>query len=338
MVFDSWRKPNVPAAKLSRSWWVAAGAVVGVIVVLLAGLSWYWSREPKVFWVNAAMGGDTSVSGYATTDTLIKVADFLLEKPGGFLSNDIGLPGVFLDNMPNFEFGVLVQTRDLARVLRNDYSRSQSQSTENPYLAEAEPKLNYDNTSWILPASESMYREGVEELKAYRDALVNRGEVDAQFYARADNLREWLVVVEKRLGSLSQRLSASVGQVRVNTDLAGEPDGDTATPRPENIDVKTPWLEIDDVFFEARGTAWALVHFLRAAQFDFADVLEKKNATVSLRQIIRELEASLAPISSPVILNGRGYGFFANHSLVMASYLSRANSAVIDLRELLAQG
>ena len=129
-----------------------------------------------------------------------------------------------------------------------------------------------------------------------------------------------------------------VGQVRVNVDLAGERAADNATPRDTNISVKTPWFEIDDVFFEARGTAWALVHFLRAAEFDFGPVLEDKNATVSLRQIIRELEASLTPIRSPIILNGSGYGFFANHSLVMASYLSRANSAVIDLRELLAQG
>jgi hypothetical protein len=29
---------------------------------------------------------------------------------------------------------------------------------------------------------------------------------------------------------------------------------------------------------------------------------------------------------------------FANHSLVMANYLSRANAAVIDLRQLLSQG
>ncbi len=67
-------------------------------------------------------------------------------------------------------------------------------------------------------------------------------------------------------------------------------------------------------------------------------MLDKKNATVSLRQIIRELEASLEPLHSPIVLNGTGYGLFANHSLVMASYLSRANSAVINLRELLDQG
>ena len=39
-----------------------------------------------------------------------------------------------------------------------------------------------------------------------------------------------------------------------------------------------------------------------------------------------------------MILNGDGLGFLANHSLVMASYVSRANAAIIDLRTLLAQG
>jgi hypothetical protein len=39
-----------------------------------------------------------------------------------------------------------------------------------------------------------------------------------------------------------------------------------------------------------------------------------------------------------VLLNGSGFGPLANHSLVMASYISRANAALIDLRALLAQG
>jgi len=81
-----------------------------------------------------------------------------------------------------------------------------------------------------------------------------------------------------------------------------------------------------------------MVQFLRAAEYDFKQVLEDKNAVVSLRQIIRELEASQAPMRSPMVLNGSGFGMFPNHSLVMASYLSRANSAVINLRELLDQG
>ncbi len=77
---------------------------------------------------------------------------------------------------------------------------------------------------------------------------------------------------------------------------------------------------------------------MRAIEIDFQEVLRKKNAVRSLQQIIRELEATQRPISSPYVLNGSDFGFFANYSLVMSSYISRANAAIIDLRNLLAQG
>lgn len=322
-----------------RNYWLIGGLTAfGFLFIVLIIMAMWWSRSPKPFWVTSDVGGQRAVVGYSTTQTLIEVAETLLNKPGGYLSNDIAPPGVVLDNIPSWEFGVLVQVRDLSRAMRNDYSRSQSQSTADPDLALAEPVFNYDHDSWLLPSSESQYKQGIEHLIAYRDRLTDPQNQDTQFYARADNLREWLAIVEKRLGSLSQRLSASVGQVRVNTDLAGDPSAQNTDPLPDNVAVETPWLQIDNVFFEARGNAWALVHFLRAAQFDFEDVLQDKNAVVSLRQIIRELEGGLRPINSPMILNGSGYGAFANHSLVLASYLSRANAAVINLRELLDQG
>jgi hypothetical protein len=124
----------------------------------------------------------------------------------------------------------------------------------------------------------------------------------------------------------------------VNTDLAGDAAATQSTAMPTEKVVRTPWLEIDDVFFEARGTSWALIHFLKAVEVDFAEVLRQKNAQVSLRQIIRELEGTQEAMWSPMILNGSGFGPLANHSLVMASYISRANAAIIDLRDLLSQG
>ncbi len=333
-----------PQTLRERGWLWGSGLLLVTLLLALTLIGSYWSRTPEPFDVAAhAKGladaqGRPLVSGYTTTATLVGVAETLLEKPGGYLSNDMLPPGALLDNMPNWEFGVLVQVRDMARVLRNDFSRSQSQSVEDKDLAVAEPQFNFDSESWLFPASEREYRTGLEALRRYLNRLNDQNEQDAQFYTRADNLADWLAVVEKRLGSLSQRLSASVEQVRVNTDLAGDATAKTATFRPEQIAVKTPWLEIDDVFWEARGTTWALLEFLRAVELDFNEVLQKKNAVVSLQQIIRELEMTQQPITSPVILNGRGFGIFANYSLVMASYISRANAAVIDLRNLLKQG
>ena len=247
-------------------------------------------------------------------------------------------PSVFLDNIPNFELGAIQQVRDLARVIRNDYSRSQSQSREDADLAKAEQKFFFDNNSWILPRTEAEYREGIAGFKLYRDRLSGADVKDAQFFARADNLREWLAQVEKRLGSLSRRLGDSVATHVFNTDLAGDAAAEANTTLPDNVNVQTSWFEIDDVFYEARGTAWALVHFFRAAELDFVHVLADKNAELSVRQIIRELKASLQPLQSPMVMNGGGFGLFANHSLVMANYLARANAATINLRELLDQG
>lgn len=320
--------------------------VLALYLVVIIVLGFYWSRSPDMFsWQqnmpeNNALTAPISpeIVGSVTTSSLIMVADTMLSKPGGYLSNDILPPGVFLDNIPNWEFGALVQVRDMSKAFREVFSRSQSQSTEDRDLVIAEPRFNFDSESWLLPSTESVYREAIEKLNSYHSRLVDPSEPSAQFYARTDNLEFWLASVEKRLGSLSQRLSASVGKSRLNTDLAGEADAAQSTPAAREINVKTPWLEIDDVFYEARGTTWALVHFLKAVEHDFADVLQKKNATVSLQQIIRELESTQVNVFSPMILNGSGFGILANHSLVMASYISRAHAAIIDLRELLTQG
>jgi hypothetical protein len=330
----------VPGNKIAKL--LATVVCLYLLAAVIVGM--YWSMAPEPFDVRdratayTAQDGGTVVTGSVTMGALMGVMETLLEKPGGYLHNDLFPPGVWLDNMPNWEYGALIQVRDLARAMREVFSRSQSQSTEDADLVIAEPRFNFDSNSWMLPSSESQYRDGLKYARRYFERLSDADAPDAQFYARSDNLRYWLATVESRLGSLSQRLSASVGKARINIDLAGDTVASQSTDAPAEQEVQTPWSEIDDVFFEARGAAWALVHFLKAAEVDFAEVLRNKNAQVSLQQIIRELEGTQETVWSPMILNGSGFGMLANHSLVMASYISRANAAIIDLRDLLSQG
>ena len=318
--------------------------MIGLYLVACLVAGWWWDEEPPLFDVreSAALFAEQAnreiVTGHSTTATLMRVAETLLNKRGGYLSNDLFPPGVWMDNLPNWEFGVITQVRDAARAYRIDFARSQSQSAEDPDLAVAEGKFFFDNSSWAFPQTESEYRDGFKLLASYLERLGDPNQPNAQFYARADNLAQWLQSVETRLGSLSQRLSASVGKRQLNIDLAGDAAAAQATEAPRERENKTPWLEIDDVFYEARGQTWALLHLLQAMEQDFGDVLDKKNARVSLQQIIRELEPTQDALLSPVVLNGSGLGLLANHSLVMASHISRANAAIIDLRALLAQG
>jgi hypothetical protein len=356
-MFDRFRRKSTSpfeggsSRRTSRSFAGNSGGLLVAGLALLAALSlvvivlgWWWSHEPAAFNVHqvalqqAPAGTDKLVVGATFTSTLIHVGETLLDKRGGYLSNDILPPGVWLDNMPNWEFGALVMLRDGSAALRNHFSRSQSQSAEDPNLSRAEPQFNFQNDSWVLPSTEGEYRDGLDELNQYLVRLSDPAEQQAQFFARADNLRSYLEIVEKRLGSLSQRLSASVGQERVNTDLAGDANARQSTDVPKSSIVKTPWMQIDDVFYEARGATWALRGILSAVAEDFSGVLEDKNARVSLHQIIRELDATQQSTFSPVILNGSGFGIFSNYSLTMANYIARANAAIIDLRNLLEKG
>jgi hypothetical protein len=325
-----------------RARWIlrGVGALVALYVLIVLALMWWWSYEPAQFDVvkaaqqRASAHQQQPVSGSVVTAVLMDTAQTLLDKRGGYLSNDMLPPGSLLDDVPNWEFGVLTATRDLAREMRNKFSRSQSQSEEDVDLREADPLFSSPNDRWLFPSSEGQYHKAIGYVDAYFVRLGKNDPNGAQFQARADNLADYLDVVSTRLGSLSQRLSASVGQLRLEGDAPVDP---AAPPGGVQV-VKTPWTKIDDVFYESRGYTWALLEQLKAMQVDFGPTLQRKNAVVSLKQVIRELEESQKPVWSPAILNGSPFGFFANHSLVMANYVSRANAAIIDLKSLLDRG
>lgn len=240
------------------------GVGLSLYLILAVVLGIWWSQEPALFDVRektnklSAERNLAPAVGSATTVTLISLSEALLDKPGGYISNDIFPPGLWLDNITRWEYGVLVQVRDLARVFRKDLSRSQSQSNEDSDLTRAEPQFHFDNNSWAIPATETEYRRGIEAMYSYLDRLSDPSSPDAQFYARADNLRSWLAEVENRLGSLSRRLSESVGRPQLDLGLAGDASAMQSTEGEGYQERKTPWLEIDDVFYEARGTAWEI--------------------------------------------------------------------------------
>ncbi|NMT62355.1 DUF2333 family protein [Marinobacter orientalis] len=321
---------------------ILALVVVYLLVALVLGM--IWSSEPDVFSVRehtrtvAEEMQREPVTGFATTVTMIRVAETMLDKSGGYLSNDIAPPGVWLDNMPSWEYGVLVQLRDFSRAMRKDISRSQSQSAEDRDLVIAEPQFHFDSGSWALPSTEAEYRRGIEALYSYLERLSRPDQPDAQFFARADNLANWLGDLETRLGSLSRTLGESVGKASVSDAVSNINPDDPLSEDVTGEEVKTPWTEIDNVFYEARGSAWALLHIFRAIEVDFRKVLNDKNAISSAKQIIIELEGSQGEMWSPVILNGSGFGVLANHSLTMAAYLSRASASISDMRDLLTRG
>lgn len=322
--------------------------VLAAALLLHVALMLYWGRQPADFDVAAQTRVALAeleaelVPGSTTTATLIRIGDMLLGKPGGFLHNDRLPPGAIMDNMPSWECGVVMALRDAVQALRDDFTRAQTQSIENLNVKRADLKLAMDPKSWVLPAAEDSYREGVDALQAYF-ADLTAGQ--ARFYPRADNLANYLGLVEKRLGNFGVRLGAAAGAGLGGIEAAGlGPDGGwdanaaSLAGAPIAMEDAYDAARVDDVFFCARGYSWALLHVMRAAQHDFGQVLADKNAGAQVQRIIHDLEGAIKRMRSPVVLNGGGFGLLANHSLVAASYVARVNASVIDLRLLLEQG
>jgi hypothetical protein len=328
-----------------RVWLRWALGAIAVMLLLNLALMLYWGRQPPPLDVTeqeqaarAEAGGEMQ-PGVMTTAAMIGIGETLLGKPGGFLHNDRLPPGAMMDNMPGWECGMVMALRDAVQALRDDFTRAQTQSIENLHVKRADMKLAMDPKAWMLPAAENAYREGIDALRAYIADLVSG---QGRFYPRADNLADYLGLVEKRLGNFGVRLGAAAGTTLDPVPLA-QPIADGALPAsampldPAAGEVYDP-DRVDDVFFCARGYSWAFLHLMRAISVDFAPVLAAKNAGAQVQRIVQDVEGAIKPMRSPVVLNGGGFGLLANHSMVAASYVARVNAAVIDLRLLLEQG
>lgn len=295
-----------------------------LFIFLQLSAGWYWSREPERFAVGPAKPG-LAQPGVLLSETLARVSTVLLTKRGGYLHNDLLLPGLALDNIPAWELGVLHQLRAMTRFLHRNMSLAQGQFIEDKDLVEAEAAFNVNADAWVFPSAESELRRGSQALASYGQRLSVSKE--AGFYPRGPELQRWLGDTAANLGRLSARLNAAVPD---HSAMAS----DELVPTLE----ETSWWRVDDVFYEARGSAWALLHLLKAVEVDFASELARHHAQLGLRAAIHELEATQQTLWSPVILNGSGFGVFANHSLVMANYLNRAQTDLADVQTLLQAG
>lgn len=300
--------------------WKPLLALLILYLLIAIGLGIWWSRPPSPFDVEQATDEATQAAtstaerGAVTTATLVTLIGTLLDKPGGYLRNDMMPPGLWLDNMPSWEYGVLRQARDMTRSLPD------LAGEENDAFADANERFSANSKDWLYPSAERRFEQGVESLESYLQQLSEEG--GPGFASSGDGASAWLGRVEQRLDSLTHRLSASIGEREALRDLGVDND---------DLPDRTPWFKVDDIFFEARGSGWALLHLLEAMRRDLNDVIESAEAGGTWDELVAELQLTQRRIWSPMILNGSGFGLFANHSLIMANHTARARELAGEL-------
>ncbi|MCE0732222.1 DUF2333 family protein [Halomonas sp. G15] len=322
------RRERIEALERPEYGWIwkplLALLVIYLVVTLALGI--WWSRTPAPHSVEQVpmerrgdAGGEPAARGAVTVATLASIVETLYDKPGGYLRNDRLPPGLWLDNMPSWERGVLDQARDLARALPSMHPH------EVELLEEVVRGLAGDGLDWYRPATESHLVSAVAALDSQLTAL---GGMQAEGFVPGAGLRRWLADVGVRLDELSLRLASGAGGHQMLRELAIDSEA-----LPEG----TPWYRVDNVFFEARGTGWALVQMLEGVQRDQADVLESAGVTERWERLRAELAMTQRRLWSPVVMSGSGFGPFANHTLVMALHVSRARDLVEEITTVLAE-
>lgn len=247
-----------------------------------------------------------------------------------WMPNDYFWPTIFLDNMPNFQIGVLEVVRYNARVLRDNLSRMRTTDKLDSDAEAAFTALSNDPYKWWFPSAESKWKLSNAHLSAYYRNLLSG---KSHFYARADNLVELLNQYLSLMGGVNTRLINAPRDIK--TTLAVEEEKEKTGPT-TMVDIDIPWRQIDDNFYYAQGVSYALYESFKAIRTDFIEVLTDKNSLQMVDKILEVLgRCQFEPL---VVFNGDPGSIFANHSLNMSGVFNDARQKINSLTVALMQG
>jgi hypothetical protein len=234
--------------------------------------------------------------GVAFVEAVIQPIDYELNKRfWGWRPNDILN---LTDNINNYQLGVLEATRRSVVMLAERISRTGSTDSLNPHLEDAANWLMVTATRYWFPSPESKYKECIDELKAYKQELIQGR---ASFYIRTDNLIPLLASYEDLLGSCDENLVKRKNE-----------DGSVVS-----------FFKADDYFFYAKGVASAMASILEAVLRDFSTTLENRHGTELLHHALEACRRAAA-LNPLIITNADLDGILANHRANMAAPISHA--------------
>lgn len=229
------------------------------------------------------------------------------------------LPSSSLDNMPNFQVGLIYALSRFSIEMTDVLGRTRGSSQVDPDLDKASGLLKFDGTIWmwepstsLLPttSAENQYRIAMKGLMRYNKRLANDSAV---FERRADNLIAFIDRVSSDLGSASAALDH-----RAMGSNAGWFD-----------------TEADDIFYATKGRLYGYYMLLREIGIDFESVIAEKKAENVWTKMLDSLRTG-AEMDPLIITNGANDGLFVpSHLAVQGFYLLRARTQLKEVANIL---
>lgn len=218
-------------------------------------------------------------------------------------------PGYYLDNMPNYQQGILYALSRFTVLMSDQIGRARGSSQIDPDLDNAVGLLKYPGDVWVFNTKTSLMPTASSEAqyRAARVALLNYNkrlaENKAVFDPRSDNLTALLDSMAGDLGSQSAIIENYLREGRF-------------------------WLtegHADDIFYSTKGRAYAYYILLRELTHDYAQVIKDRDLTNVWDNMLRSFyeAATLHPL---VIVSG------APDSQILPSHLASQGFYVLRAR------
>ena len=228
-------------------------------------------------------------------------------------------PGYYLDNLPNFQKGMMGALSRFGLELRDQLGRMRGSSATDPDLEKAAGNLSKEPDRWVidwrtswLPTtpSDSYYREAVRQLDAY-NARLSTG--DAVFEKRSDNLLAALDRVALDLGASSAAIDNYIQ---------------------ENSGGFLPDTGADDLFYQVKGQVYAYHMLLAALEEDYTDIIQSQSLGPIYKELLQSLKLALS-LDPILVTNGAIDGVLANHLSMQGFYLLRARTQMREVTNIL---
>ncbi len=292
-------------------------AVVAVILLLYYPLGALWVHEidddPDFAPAQVEPGASRAVA----------VAAALIEREvdrHAWPANDPWFfPGVILDNMPNYQQGIIQALRRFALEMTDQIGRSRGSSQADPDLERARSLLSYSSDVWVWDLGVSIWPTAPSDQQylAARDALLKyNGRMaagTAVFDRRADNLLATLDRIAKDLGSASAALEQRV------EEHSGPLFDFTA----------------DDHFYRAKGELYAYALLLRELGKDFEPIIRERGLQKVWSDMLDNLFVA-ARLQPWVVFNGAPDSqMLPSHLAAQGFFLLRARSQMYEIADIL---
>lgn len=229
------------------------------------------------------------------------------------------LPAGILDNMPNFQRGIMAALGRFTTEMMDQVGRTRGSSQVDRDLEQARGFLNEQPNVWIWQPSVSLmpsatsaqkYRAGRDKLIAYNKRLAAG---QAVFERRSDNLQALVDRIANDIGS-----DSAVADRHIIEQAGNLFD-----------------LQCDDIFYFNKGRLYADYLLLRELGSDFQNVIRDRDLTNPWNQMVDTFRVA-AELDPWIVWNGYPDGLFIpNHLAAQGFYLLRARTQLREISGIL---